>query len=75
MAVREVHLMQTELIADQRIVRHFCPTCGRCMEDRPDGLFVLVRGDPDAVHRGGSLVDLETELEQDPPPDAGGWTH
>ncbi len=68
MPVREVHLMQIELIADQQTVRHLCPTCGRCLEDRPDGLVVLVRGDTDAVHRGGSLGGLEAELEQDAPP-------
>jgi hypothetical protein len=56
------HRMDTELIAERRTVRYTCPTCQRCVEDGPDGLRVLHKGDLSVGHRGGSL-----DIEQDEP--------
>lgn len=62
-----LHFMTTELIADRRTVRYSCPVCDRCVEDGPEGLTVLHRGDPQARHRGGSITMTQHEVTQDPP--------
>lgn len=70
MPTPEVHLMQVELIADRRTVRYSCAACGRVMEDGPDALVVLSRGDPQARHHGGTLREVQADVEADdsPPP-------
>lgn len=72
MNLTEIHLYEVTHIAELRTVRYTCRACGRCMEDRPEGLVLLDRGDAQATHSGGSLNELNAELEQDvapsPPP-------
>ncbi len=68
MNIPEVHLWTIELVADQGLVRYSCRSCGRCMEDGPDGLRLLTRGDTEVVHHGGSLSEPVVELQQHEPP-------
>jgi hypothetical protein len=63
----EIHLMTAELISDRRTMRYTCALCHRCIEDGPDGLKVLHRGDPNARHRGGRITSLAGDVEQDQP--------
>jgi hypothetical protein len=55
-----VHPMTVERFADRQTTRYTCPVCQRCVEDGPDGLTILFRGDPQASHRGGVFA-LEVE--------------
>jgi hypothetical protein len=48
-------------------MRYTCALCHRCIEDGPDGLKVLHRGDPNARHRGGRITSLAGDVEQDQP--------
>ena len=63
--------MRAELDEALGWMRYTCPTCHRCLEDGPDGLRVLRRGDLDAVHTGGTLeaplVEVEGTGERPPP--------
>ena len=65
MSHREFHVMAVELIADRQVTRYTCPTCQRCLEDGPEGITLLHKGDQEASHRGGSLVGLQQDVEQD----------
>ncbi|MEY8879182.1 MAG: hypothetical protein AB9M60_21910 [Leptothrix sp. (in: b-proteobacteria)] len=69
MSPNEHHTLHIELIAERQTVRYHCAICERCVEDGPDGLRVLVRGDPLASHSGGSF-EMHAEVEQPsaPPP-------
>jgi hypothetical protein len=58
----ELHVMRAELIEERATMRYSCPLCDRCVEDGPDGLVVVHRGDAAASHRGGSLVGVEQEV-------------
>lgn len=58
-----IHLMDTELIEDRATMRYSCPVCDRCVEDGPEGLVVLHRGDAAASHRGGTLAEVQQEVE------------
>lgn len=58
------HTMDARWIADQMTTRYSCRSCGRCVEDGPEGLRVLVRGDVSAVHRGGVLT-VQAEVDAD----------
>jgi|APTNR8051073442_1049403.scaffolds.fasta_scaffold145238_1 hypothetical protein len=60
----EFHLMQAELSEDRATMRYSCPICDRCVEDGPEGLTILHRGDPAALHRGGTLRGFEYAVEQ-----------
>ncbi|MBI5717718.1 MAG: hypothetical protein HZC37_08530 [Burkholderiales bacterium] len=70
MGHRELHVMRAVLDEERQTMRYTCTACERCVEDGPDGLRILSRGDPEAVHQGGSLTALALELEPDlaPPP-------
>jgi hypothetical protein len=58
-----VHPMTVERIADRQTTRYTCPVCQRCVEDGPDGLTILFRGDPAASHRAGVFALEIEELE------------
>lgn len=58
-----IHTMDTELIEDRATMRYSCPVCQRCVEDSPEGLVVLHRGDAAASHRGGPLMEVQQEVE------------
>jgi hypothetical protein len=67
MTPENVHTMEVERLQDQQTTRYTCPVCQRCVEDGPDGLRVLFRGDVDARHRGGRFrVDVDA-VEPGPP--------
>lgn len=66
--MREQHVLTAELIEDRQTMRYSCPTCHRCLEDGPEGLIMIHRGDPSAAHRGGSIEAVEHEIEQNDPP-------
>ena len=69
MSFVEHHVMTADLIEDRQTMRYTCPVCQRCMEDGPEGLAVIHKGDPSASHRGGSLSSsMQQEVEQDLPP-------
>jgi hypothetical protein len=63
---REHHVMQAELDAEQGTMRYTCPRCRRCVEDGPDGIKIVHRGDLEAVHQGGSLAGPSLEIESEP---------
>jgi hypothetical protein len=63
--------MAVELIADRRVTRYTCPTCQRCVEDGPEGVSVLYKGDQHASHRGGRARGLEQVVEQEQRPPLG----
>ena len=63
MRVTAFHPWLVELMADRQTVRYHCPLCGRCMEDRPEGLVLIDRGDETARHGGGSLSDSSCEVD------------
>lgn len=65
MSHREVHVMQAVLIEDRQTMRYTCPVCQRCVEDGPEGITVIHKGDQMASHRGGSLVPSDCEITQD----------
>jgi hypothetical protein len=67
MNLHAIHLMDTELIEDRATVRYSCPVCERCVEDGPEGLVVLHRGDAAASHRGGRLSEVHQEVEAGAP--------
>lgn len=62
-----VHTMKTELITERQTMRYTCPVCQRCMEDRPEGLVLLNKGDQHARHVAGVFSTIEMEIEQAPP--------
>lgn len=65
MDLTETHVMTTELFAERRTMRYSCPLCQRCMEDGPEGLRIIQKGDPTARHVGGVLAaSLRREIEQ-----------
>lgn len=71
--MREVHVMTATLSDDGRTVRYTCTRCARCIEDGPDGLKVLARGDHGARHRGGQAAPEVRDIDADdaaaaPPP-------
>ena len=57
--------MAVEVITDRQVTRYTCPTCQRCLEDGPDGIALLHKGDQEASHRGGRLPGFGQEVEQD----------
>jgi hypothetical protein len=67
MSHREFHVMTVERLAERQVTRYSCPTCQRCVEDGPEGITLLYRGDQDASHRGGSLRGFAQDFEQQPP--------
>lgn len=71
----EFHLYEVTRIAEQRTVRYLCRTCGRCMEDRPEGLVLVHRGDTTVTHGGGTLKDTTLELDQDASPPSAPLRH
>lgn len=64
--MREYHVLTVELIEDRQTTRYSCPICHRCMEDGPEGLTLIHRGDPSASHRGGSITAVEYDVEPAP---------
>lgn len=68
MRPRELHVMRAALDEDRQTMRYTCIACDRCVEDGPEGLRVLSRGDTEAVHQGGSLMGVGLEVEADLPP-------
>jgi len=68
MGHRPVHLMQAVLDEAREVMRYTCSVCSRCIEDGPDGLRVVKKGDLEAVHRGGSLAPAMLDLESEPQP-------
>ena len=62
-----LHFMTTELSTDRRTVRYSCAVCDRCVEDGPEGLTVIHKGDSQARHRGGSIGLQQPEVSQDLP--------
>ncbi len=67
MGHRELHLMHAALDEERDTMRYTCRSCARCVEDGPDGLRVLHRGDLEAQHQGGSLNAVALEIEAEPP--------
>lgn len=68
MSQREYHVMDVVLIEDRQTTRYTCPICQRCLEDGPEGIAMVHKGDQSALHRGGSLVLSDQEVEQAPQP-------
>jgi hypothetical protein len=64
MSQREFHVMNTELIEDRQTMRYTCPVCQRCLEDGPEGITLIHKGDQSASHSGGSLGPAHCEVEQ-----------
>ena len=64
------HRMDCEVRSDLGKAVYTCPICDRCVEIDSSGMKVLTRGDQTATHSGGTLADMETEVEQsrEPPP-------
>jgi len=62
----EVHHMDAELVHDRQTMRYRCTVCAWCVEDGPEGVAVVSKGDPIAAHRGGQLEVVTDEVEQDP---------
>lgn len=62
----EFHVMQAVLSEDRATTRYNCPVCDRCVENGPDGITIVHRGNQNAVHRGGSLLGIEHAVEQMP---------
>ena len=60
----ESHVMNAVLIEDRQTVRYTCPVCLRCVEDGPDGITTIHKGDPSASHRGGSILQMQHEIHQ-----------
>jgi hypothetical protein len=67
MGLPEVHVLQTELIADRQTVRYSCPVCHRCLEDGPEGITIIHKGEQQVRHRGGGISTLQSEVGQEPP--------
>ncbi|MBK6852918.1 MAG: hypothetical protein IPG93_15135 [Burkholderiales bacterium] len=67
MGPTEIHVMTAELIADRRTVRFSCPICHRCIEDGPEGITFIHRGDTSVRHQGGSMSTIDSAVEQDTP--------
>ncbi len=61
----EVHRMDTELISDRQTMRYSCPICQRCVEDGPEGITIVHKGDSTVAHRGGALEVSHDVFEQD----------
>lgn len=59
----EHHVMHAALGESAGTMRYSCPTCHRCVEDGPDGLRILVKGNQSAVHRAGALMVAPSEIE------------
>lgn len=64
MSTSRWHRMDVELIAERSITRYSCPICHRCVEDGPDGLRIVHRGDTEVGHRGGAIA---VDHDEDPP--------
>lgn len=60
----EFHVMQAVLIEERATTRYSCLMCERCVEDGPDGLTIVHRGDQRAMHRGGSLTGIAQTVDQ-----------
>jgi len=69
MSTSRWHRMDVELIAERAITRYSCPICHRCVEDGPEGLRVVHRGDTEVGHRGGVL---SVDHDDEPPGHAAG---
>lgn len=71
MGHRELHIMSAVLLEDRQTMRYTCTQCQRCLEDGPEGLTLVFRGDPGATHQAGSIPPAIQEvepLEPNPPP-------
>ncbi len=71
MGAQELHIMTAQLLADRQTMRYTCPVCQRCLEDGPNGLNVLHRGDQTVRHQSGTVVPNVQRVEpaeQTPPP-------
>ena len=66
MKTHEFHRMDTELLVERQTMRYSCRICQRTVEDGPDGITIVHKGDPTVAHRGGSLDITHEEFEQDP---------
>jgi hypothetical protein len=62
----QVHHMDAELVHDRQTMRYRCTVCAWCVEDGPEGVTVVHKGDPTVAHRGGQLEVVTDEVEQDP---------
>lgn len=71
MSTSRWHRMDVELIAERAITRYSCPICHRCVEDGPDGLRIVHRGDTRVGHRGGSIAVDHDEEPSGSAPDPG----
>jgi hypothetical protein len=69
MSTSRWHRMDVESIAERATTRYSCPICHRCVEDGPEGLRIVHRGDTSVGHRGGSIA---IDHDDDPP---GGAAH
>ena len=65
MSHREFHVMNAELIEDRQTMRYTCPVCQRCLEDGPEGITTIHKGDQLAAHRGGSISSIQQDVEQE----------
>ncbi len=63
-----IHPMDAELIHDRQTMRYRCTVCAWCVEDGPEGVTVVQKGDPTAAHRGGALEVVTDDVEPDPQP-------
>ncbi|MBL8345879.1 MAG: hypothetical protein JNN03_10590 [Rubrivivax sp.] len=67
MGHRALHVMHATLDEERDTMRYTCGICDRCVEDGPQGLRILRRGDQEAFHQGGSLTGVALEVEPEPP--------
>ncbi len=61
----EFHRMDNELLPERQTMRYSCRICHRTVEDGPEGVTIIHKGDPTVAHRGGSLDIAHDEFEQD----------
>jgi hypothetical protein len=61
-----VHHMDTELITDRQTMRYTCAQCHRCVEDGPEGLRLIHKGDVSVAHSGGQFAIAHLEFEPVP---------
>ena len=66
MPTAPVHPMQVQRFAERQVTRYTCRICQRCVEDGPEGLTIIARGDPWASHRAGVFALEVDEVESTP---------
>jgi hypothetical protein len=66
MSQGDFHIMTAVLIEERQVMRYTCTVCPRCLEDGPEGITVIHRGDAAAMHRGGRIAPGQGDIEQEP---------